>query len=99
MRTFRNRIAMLHTNSIVAFVATTDSGRAHRFYGDVLGLPAVSEDDFAIVFDAGGTMLRVTNVREMRPAVYTVLGWEVADIDAAVDALGARGVQFEIYPE
>ena len=48
--------SMLGSQKLVAFVATRDSGRAKAFYRDTLGLRLVSEDDFALVFDAAGTM-------------------------------------------
>src|ERR1700731_2555306 len=38
-------------------------------------------------FDAHGTMLRVTIVKEVIPAGYTVLGWQVPNIVAAAEAL------------
>jgi catechol 2,3-dioxygenase-like lactoylglutathione lyase family enzyme len=80
--------------AIVAFVATTDLERAHGFYGDVLGLRRVEASPFANVYDAGGTSLRVTRVDRVAGAAYTVLGWTVADIRAAIDQLTARGVSF-----
>ena len=43
---------MLSTRKIVAFVGTQDPKRAKRFFGSTLGLRLVSEDSFAIVFDA-----------------------------------------------
>ena len=58
------RESILGSQELVAFVATQDPGRAKKFYRDTLGLPLVSEDEFAIVFDATGTMLRVTRVQE-----------------------------------
>ena len=82
---------------LVAFAAITDRDSARSFYRDTLGLALVSEDDFALVFDANGTMLRVTPVKEIAPAQYTVLGWAVPDIEAAVKALTSRGVKFERY--
>ena len=45
---------------IVAFVATSDAGRARTFYEGVLGLRLVAEDEFALIFDAAGTTVRVT---------------------------------------
>ncbi len=83
---------------LVAFAATTDPVHAKVFYRDVLGLRLVSEDPFALMFDANGTMLRVTALREAVIAPYTVLGWDVEDIAAAVRGLGAEGVKFERYP-
>jgi len=61
-------------------------------------LPLVSEDGFALVFDANRTMLRVSIVKELRAAEYTVLGWEVPDIVAAANRLQQAGVRLERYP-
>jgi len=88
---------MLGSSDVVAFAATTDMPRAREFYEQTLGLSLVEHNDFACVFDANGTMLRVTAVAEMSGAPYTVLGWDVGDIDAIVDGLGARGVSFTRY--
>ncbi len=91
-------VNMLAKFPIVAFVATSDASRAKAFYGGVLGLPLISEDEFAVVFDAHGTMLRVAIVGEVVLAPYTVLGWDVDDIAATVRGLATAGVQFERYP-
>jgi len=88
---------MLGSSDLVAFAASADLPRARAFYEGVLGLPVVEQDDFACVFDANGTMLRVTAVREVSPAGYTVLGWRVADIEAVVAGLSARGVAFSRF--
>ncbi len=82
----------------MAFVGTLDAARAKSFYRDTLGLTLQEENRFALVFDANGTMLRVTNVRELNPAQYTVLGWEVPDITASVKALVSVGVTFTRFP-
>jgi catechol 2,3-dioxygenase-like lactoylglutathione lyase family enzyme len=84
---------------IVAFIATLDAERARKFYRDTLGLRLVLDQlPFALVFDANGTMLRVTPVKELHPPGYTVLGWQVQDIADAAKALGKAGVGFERYP-
>ena len=88
---------MLKSRPIVAFVATTDPKRAKSFYAKTLGLRLVSEDGFALAFDAGGTMLRVAIVKTLQPAGYTVLGWIVPDIAKAVRGLVKRGVTFQRY--
>jgi catechol 2,3-dioxygenase-like lactoylglutathione lyase family enzyme len=82
---------------IIAFVATRDAERAKKFYRDILGLSLTDESPFALVFDANGTMLRVTPVKDLSPAVYTVLGWQVPNIVAAAKALEKAGVRFERY--
>jgi catechol 2,3-dioxygenase-like lactoylglutathione lyase family enzyme len=90
-------MSLLESASIMAFSATTDAERAKVFYRDQLGLKLVSEEQYALVFDAGGTMLRVQRVKEVREAQYTTLGWNVPDIAAMVEQLAKAGVKFEQY--
>jgi predicted enzyme related to lactoylglutathione lyase len=84
-------------SSLIAFVPTTDLPRARAFYAETIGLPVTEESPFACVFDANGTMLRLTPVRKLSRTRYTVLGWNVADIAATVAALVAAGVSFVHY--
>jgi catechol 2,3-dioxygenase-like lactoylglutathione lyase family enzyme len=88
---------ILGSSKISAFVGVRDAERARTFYRDTLGLHLVSEDGFALVFDANGTMLRVSLVREVVAAPYTVLGWQVDDIIAKAKALTTAGVKLERY--
>src|SRR5260370_20270337 len=89
----------LQEQPLICFVATRYPDRAKTFYRDTLGLPLVSEElPFALVFDAHGTMLRVTVVEKLSAAGYTVLGWHVSNVVAAALALKKAGVQFERYP-
>ena len=87
----------LGSRPIVAFVATVDPARAKAFYAGVLGLRLISEDAFALVFDAGGTKLRVSVVRELVPAGYTVLGWLVPSVQQTVRELVGRSVVFQRF--
>ena len=89
---------MFGTFDLIAFVATRDASRAKMFYGGTLGLELMSEDQFAVVFDAHGTMLRVAKVAEVTIAKYTVLGWHVPDIEAAAAELRKSGVELERFP-
>jgi catechol 2,3-dioxygenase-like lactoylglutathione lyase family enzyme len=89
---------MLTTAKLIAFVATSDPDRSKTFYRDILGLTLVSEDPFALVFDAHGTMLRVTPVQKLAAAQYTVLGWQVPDIVATAKDLQKAGLSLERYP-
>ena len=85
--------------NIIAFVAVRDPERARKFYRDTLGLRLVHEElPFALVFDVNGTMLRVTIVANLNPAPFTVLGWQVPDINIAVKALHQAGVVFQRFP-
>jgi catechol 2,3-dioxygenase-like lactoylglutathione lyase family enzyme len=93
----RQRESILGSQELVAFVATQDPSRAKEFYRDTLGLPLVSEDEFALVFDAAGTMLRVTRVQELAAAKYTVLGWRVRDIVRTAKGLQRVHIILERY--
>jgi catechol 2,3-dioxygenase-like lactoylglutathione lyase family enzyme len=88
---------MLGSAKVVAFVPTTDGEKAKGFYVDVLGLRFVSDDQFALVLDANGTAIRVSKVPGFTPHKFTVLGWEVSDIEKTVIDLMEKGVSFENY--
>jgi catechol 2,3-dioxygenase-like lactoylglutathione lyase family enzyme len=88
---------MLGSNNIVAFVPITDGGKSREFYEGKLGLRFVSDDGFAVVFEANGIHLRAVKMKEVKPAQFTILGWEVKPIEKAVTSLRARGIHFEIF--
>ena len=88
---------MLATSDVIAFASTTDLARARSFYEDTLGLPVVDENEYACVFDAHGTMLRITAVADVAHPGYTVLGWRVLNISKAVAELESVGVTFARY--
>jgi len=88
---------MLGSTNIIAFIPTKNPEQARKFYEQTLGLRFVSDDGFALVFNANGVMVRVVRVQEITPAPYTILGWEVQNIEAVVAKLAQKGVQFERY--
>jgi len=88
---------MLKSQTLVAFLATRDEARARTFYEQVLGLSLVSNDPYAMVFDANGTTLRIQKVDDLQPPPHTALGWQVADIASIVDSLAQRGVTMARY--
>jgi catechol 2,3-dioxygenase-like lactoylglutathione lyase family enzyme len=88
---------MLSASPIIAFIPTKDVARARAFYEGTLGLRFVGEDAFATVMDANGTMLRIVRVGDFTPFPFTILGWEVKDIDATVDAMTVKGVDFSRF--
>lgn len=88
---------MLGSAKVVAFVPTTDGEKAKTFYVDVLGLHFVSDDQFALVLNANETTVRVSKVLGFTPHKFTVLGWEVTDIEQTVIDLREKGVNFENY--
>jgi catechol 2,3-dioxygenase-like lactoylglutathione lyase family enzyme len=88
---------MTWAGSIVAFVGVSDLDRAERFYGETLGLDLDDQRPFSLVVTVGATSLRITLVEQVHAAPYTVLGWNVPDIEATVDLLTLRRVSFARY--
>ena len=88
---------MLADKKLKAFIPTVKPEKAKIFYRDILGLDLLSQDDFAMEFNANGTILRVTSVRELTPQAFTVLGWDVEDISSSIKSLNGKGITCEIY--
>lgn len=89
---------MLEHARLQTIVWTADRERARRFYGEVLGLPFKGESHGALVYDVGGSELRVSLVPSTEPSVHTVLGFAVPDIATVAAALAAAGLAFERFP-
>jgi len=89
---------MLASKNMMGFVITTDYDKARAFYEGKLGFEFVSVDQFALVVRAGKTAIRISKLKDFKPAQFTVLGWEVDDIEAMVAWLTKRGINFEKYP-
>ena len=68
-----------------------------QFYEQTLGLELVADESTALAFDATGTMLRVSIVPKFEPTPFTLLGWDVSDIEDEVRELTGRSVQFERF--
>jgi catechol 2,3-dioxygenase-like lactoylglutathione lyase family enzyme len=87
----------LPTSELIAFMPTTNLAAARVFYEKRLGLPMAGESPIACTFDANGTTLRVIVVEKITAAPYTVLGWNVEDIEGSIRELAGRGVVFERF--
>jgi len=81
----------------VAFLQVSDRKKAREFYVEVLGLKYISEDPFALVVESNGTRVRIGEMPNLQPAQFTVLGWEVPDMEEAVSDLQSRGVELQKY--
>lgn len=78
---------MLTDKEIKTFVPTVKPDKAKLFYKEILGLKLLSEDNYALEFEANGIKLRVIIVQELKPQEFTVLGWNVEDISSTVKTL------------
>jgi catechol 2,3-dioxygenase-like lactoylglutathione lyase family enzyme len=90
--------AMLDSLKMVGFLFTTDYERSKAFFVNQLGLTFVAQDQFALVLRCGANMVRVVKLPNFTPAQATVLGWETADMEAALKWLKQKGVTPEKYP-
>jgi catechol 2,3-dioxygenase-like lactoylglutathione lyase family enzyme len=75
-----------------------DVDEARRFYGDTLGIQTSVEHGLLTLHLAGGERPTLVYPKpDHTPADYTVLNFPVDEIEAAVDELGSRGVEFLRY--
>ena len=90
-------MSILGNKQLKAFVPTINPAAAKTFYRDILGLALLSEDQFALEFDANGILFRVITVQEFNPYPFTVLGWNVDNIKKVIGELSAKGIFCEKY--
>jgi catechol 2,3-dioxygenase-like lactoylglutathione lyase family enzyme len=88
---------MFSNSKLQSIIWTSNVEAAERFYVDILGLALRGRSDGALVFDVGGSDLRVGPVPETRRGEHTVMGFAVPDVDAAIEFLHARGVETERF--
>jgi predicted enzyme related to lactoylglutathione lyase len=88
---------MLADKNLKAFAPTVKPEEAKVFYRDVLGLKFLSEDSYALEFDANGVLLRIAVVRELEPQPFTILGWNVNDIVSVINQLNQKNIFCERY--
>ena len=89
---------MLITGQLVSFVPSTDLDVSEMFYVDTLKFRKLGRDAFVLVIDGGGgAPVRITLVQSREETGYTALGWRVPDLDATVDRLRDKGVDFTRY--
>jgi len=89
---------MLSSAKLMAFVPIRDGKKSRAFYETVLGLRFISDDGFALVMESNGVTIRLAKAGDFKPASFTVLGWQVPAIEAAVSDLEGKGVRFEKFP-
>lgn len=89
---------MLASGKMVGFIPTKDYDKARAFYEGKLGFEFVSLDQYALVMNAGGLMIRIAKVPNFTPLQGTILGWQVENIQSVASWLRDRGVPLEKYP-
>jgi catechol 2,3-dioxygenase-like lactoylglutathione lyase family enzyme len=73
--------------------------RAKEFYGETLGLDVENQGDgFALHLAGGANVFVYPKGEAHEPASFTILNFQVDDVESTVAALKERGVEFERYP-
>ena len=88
---------MFESTKAYSGFAVDDVEKAREFYGGTLGLPASEAPAGLIVTLAGGRDTLIYHKPDFQPATYTMLNFEVSDVEATVDELSSRGVEMERY--
>lgn len=88
---------MLSNSKLQSIIWTSRIDEAEMFYRDVLGLSLRTKSDGALVFDVGGSDLRVSPVPSTAPSEHTVMGFAVDDVDGTIASLSTRGVTIERF--
>lgn len=88
---------MFTTRGAFSGFSADDIEAETAFYSGKLGL-TVHEDGGSLTLElAGGQRVFIYPKENHEPATFTVLNFEVPDIDTAVDDLTAAGITFERY--
>lgn len=92
---------MLKDKTSSAIVAVSDLERARKFYEHTLGLERGGEDMGEVLrFRTGETWLVVYRSDGVRPGTGNAVAWSGGDdVEAIADALRAKGVILEEYPD
>jgi catechol 2,3-dioxygenase-like lactoylglutathione lyase family enzyme len=78
--------------------AVDDLDAARTFYRDTLGLKVTDEEMGILTLHLAGDRPTIVYPKpDFEPATYTILNFQVKDVDGAVDELSSRGVEFERY--
>src|SRR5881398_2570244 len=82
---------MLESSKAYSGFAVSDVEKAKQFY---VGAP-----EPLLELHVGERPVLIYRKGDLAPATYTILNFPVDDVDAAVDELAAKGVEFERYDE
>jgi catechol 2,3-dioxygenase-like lactoylglutathione lyase family enzyme len=88
---------MLKDGEVATRLPAQDLERARAFYAEKLGLEPLEERPGGLRYRCGNSYFVVFRSAGAASGTHTQMGWEVADIEATVAELRARGVVFEEY--
>lgn len=88
---------MFKNNKAFSSFSVDDLGRAKEFYSQTLGLDVTETPEGLSLDLAGGTKVFLYPKPNHAAATFTVLNFQVSNVDETVDALTAKGVRLEHY--
>lgn len=88
---------MIGSSMVFATVAVSDIEKAKEFYGQKLGLKQTDENPGGVTYESGGGKLFVYQSGTAGSGQATCAAWDVTNIEEEVDALKAKGIEFEQY--
>ncbi|MGS0686943.1 VOC family protein [Nakamurella sp. GG22] len=88
---------MLENKKAFSGYSVDDIPAARRFYADTLGVEVTEENGMLMLHTPGDHVTVLYPKSDHEPATFTVLNFEVEDVEATVDELTAHGVSFEKY--
>jgi predicted enzyme related to lactoylglutathione lyase len=88
---------MLRDAPIRAYIPVSDISRARIFYEEVLNLKPKEEYAGGVTYECGGSELFMYPTPNAGTSKASQAFWQVADVEAEVTELKARGVKFEEY--
>jgi predicted enzyme related to lactoylglutathione lyase len=88
---------MLSKAPIRAYIPVSNVARARKFYEDTIGLEPKQEYAGGVIYECGGTEVFMYPTSNAGTSKASQAFWQVADVEAEVADLKARGVKFEEY--
>jgi catechol 2,3-dioxygenase-like lactoylglutathione lyase family enzyme len=88
---------MLDSANVYATIPAQDLDRARSFYAEKLGLQPEEDGPEGLRYRCGNGAFLLFKSSGEASGTHTQLGWDVEDIEAAVERLRGQGVVFEEY--
>ena len=88
---------MLSNAPIRAYIPVSNVARAREFYEDKVGLRPKEEYAGGVIYECGGAQVFMYPTSNAGTSKASQAFWQVADVEAEVADLKARGVKFEEY--
>jgi predicted enzyme related to lactoylglutathione lyase len=88
---------MLNTSPVFAYIPASNVPRARKFYEGTVGLTPKEEYAGGVIYECGGAQVFLYPTPNAGTSKASQAFWRVADVEAEVAELKARGVKFEEY--